>query len=1417
MPSYLTGVYPGDVIVASGRSDANAGSRLRVVGGSYPPSQAALKALSTADKGDLIRWLVASGRRDYTGLGDDAVWNKLMAGSTANDDLYLSDAGMDLKVEALTLSGTTFVESLPEGVRNKVLAGGVWDLHRDLFLTIPPKRANSKATDRGRHTLVWRPSIWNVEGATLDSSAVLAEWRGPILSLEDGSYKVSRNDDEPAPIAIPPALAVGVTMSPPLTREEWTWKHLSPILAELAVEGDESLENTISDMNIVRQWLLPLTPSVLKSLIQKVIRTGARKVYMGPTTVTGRVALVGGFLALALSPGVYIHDLQIHEVGLRSATKRGAVSIAEDGYIEVADNELESGWQHGGAGLIASLMVGALLAKDREWIPSLPCLTFWVRGLLAAHASPLMYEYNVHGDPLGEEEYTMALGSCGGTPRIAPEPTPVRRGKAARGRGGARTTTGGRSKKTECPTTTSTVGSVPQWAIASKTLNTIRSFPTDERMVTTIFRNGGKPRPLGGKGGKVAPIQMLPFVGCLDHHNHGEIAYYVDPEMVHSLVGDTQQNASASYLPLFMSLWNIVSGVNPRLPDGRGDDRSRNYLGDDVVVTAFRSAQLRLYNALARAAKAPLEPRVASPSSDELTLTHELSDEWLSALVGPVEVKVGKRVMYVALDPNDPLTGRKVMLRPARNMGDAKITPEEYEQATAMVDHMLRSKNGVPTLPLNSLPHLKGCRISLRKVTEGDNAGDEEVWLTRARTTATAKPRTGRPAPSMATAASSERSIVPPTTLDSNADKGRSTVGDHTGTWSKPWSEVRKIVSRAPYIERWGMSWGEVREGEGPALFIPRSGVDPLGYLDTAIQQESRGVEEGAIETLEVLIGERLSHPVAQRLLFHLNSSSSSIALGQIGKDGRGTEYAVNTLDCDVFHVLARVAHIFPAWVRLDGTRTFTISSVPLYSLLVKLVTERLRNSNEDSTLSRWPVLWDRMKRRPMPHQIETVSAILARVPHGKKSFLINQPVGLGKTMQVCEVIKAIVSPPSDERDDNPAPGGYPTITEPLLAAVPTHVVYTLPSTAVTSVKRELEAYGLVVNLLDPRQDTKKKQPRNVSVRPYEVTMITHDHLRLGGVQDVLRNVAPSAIVVVDEMHLTLNPTIRTSLALELTRLARISIGLSGTMIKDTAYELLVPHLQLVVDYEVTTRNFWAALMGGLLSYRMLLPTKADYILDEAPMTLDEETRYAKLLGKGKSSSTGQGVDTKGGARTDPGAFLEAVAICRDASTRRMVEIAGDYLLDGEKVMMVARTVEHQEELKQLLLALPGVGLTANQIALVGKGGASYRMDGNYKGPERILITTTRHSTGFEATAMGIFITSVYFISQSTREQLEGRIRRLSQQRKEVKIITVYAGILGPIMQRYETARNVSDALKSAAALVGLTDEEIKAVRASLA
>jgi len=349
---------------------------------------------------------------------------------------------------------------------------------------------------------------------------------------------------------------------------------------------------------------------------------------------------------------------------------------------------------------------------------------------------------------------------------------------------------------------------------------------------------------------------------------------------------------------------------------------------------------------------------------------------------------------------------------------------------------------------------------------------------------------------------------------------------------------------------------------------------------------------------------------------------------------------------------------------------------------------------------------------------------------------------------------------------------------------MPSYCVYSLPASAINNIQKEMEMRGIPTKLLDARMSA--KSGLNI-VEPYKVCLIKHDHMRLNDMDKQLKSIAREMVFIVDEFHKTLSKTIRTSVALELTRLSYDFIGMSGTIIKDTNYDELIQWLEQIVEFEVNEKNYWVAI-GALVSRKVHTKVVVDRLVSSVDMPPDISDRYYQLVPE-KLGGTARQIDFQG-----------AVNICYEAVTAHIVNTVYAYVNAGEGVFVVAKDIKHQVSIRDSLVAR---GINATGIHLFGKDN-QITLTPEYNGPIKVVITTKRHSEGYTLTKFRIMITSVYFSNQATREQLEGRINRIGQTSPMVRIHVFHTGILTYIHEKYEKVRTLAAALKGFAGDVGM-------------
>lgn len=529
--------------------------------------------------------------------------------------------------------------------------------------------------------------------------------------------------------------------------------------------------------------------------------------------------------------------------------------------------------------------------------------------------------------------------------------------------------------------------------------------------------------------------------------------------------------------------------------------------------------------------------------------------------------------------------------------------------------------------------------------------------------------------------------------------------------------------------------------------------IEPSIY--NAITTFSLGVSQQSDDKLRQICSSTNTNILA-KLLGYLASPTSRISMNKISRDGTGQEYSVPSEDTGVFSLLCSISVLYPAYLQLRDSKSFDVTGPGLWKL--KETIFAIYRSRSIVNMSPWNPISDLLNRKLWNHQIEAVQYMKQRHDSGRRGNLIWIPVGLGKTLITMTYISELI------RDNR----------------MPEYCVYTLPPSAMDSIVREITYFGLTPHIIDMRQDS---LPIHKSPSRKTVNLIPHDTLRSC---PWLKDLAPNCLFIVDEFHKTLNKTQRTSVALEVARLSYDFVCMSGTIVSSDNVDDLVQWLRQIVDFEVTEKNFWVAI-GNIISRKVSTRLIVERLLDEADMTEQQKTRYQSLVDGGRMSNEG---------------FLEAVRICRTACYLRMVRLAAVYISLGERVFLVAKNTAEALEFRQ---ALYSMGVT--QVFVIGTDGylTLTPRDIAEGGPlSRIqaVITTLSHNAGYSLSAIRVMITSVYFVSQVTREQMEGRITRIDSLGPEVNIITVTVGLLTSVFERYEKARSLSAALKEFAVTV---------------
>lgn len=480
------------------------------------------------------------------------------------------------------------------------------------------------------------------------------------------------------------------------------------------------------------------------------------------------------------------------------------------------------------------------------------------------------------------------------------------------------------------------------------------------------------------------------------------------------------------------------------------------------------------------------------------------------------------------------------------------------------------------------------------------------------------------------------------------------------------------------------------------------------------------------------------------RANYHVSISDEQLSLPTVSRDGGSASYN----DAGAYKVINMLACYYPYILTQTTIGTFDVHDRYLLIKLMKELTHVPLISDED--LEYGDPITDSKQREPYAHQVETLEELKK-----KKNNFIWIPVGMGKTYIVCSYISYLHS----------------------IGQLPSHVIYTMPKSAFKTVSDEMEWWGLTPNHIVPL--AKKTWSLFPFSLDHVVNIIEHDHLRL--IDSELETVIDTSLFIVDEVHKTLSETQRSNSALTLASLSDNFLVLTGTPTINTDMSLLINWLKMTVDFPINKNNFWIAI-SSMISKQVntgVLVHQEDIF---TPLEPTQEKQFKELVGRNIGGTND---------KVSHADITKAFDIAYERVDRAIVEFTLENLDNG--VFIVTRNKDHQQVIKDMLLATGEV--YESDIGLVTKDNVYNLISPDDPGPV-IVITTTRMSEGYTLTKLGTMITSVYFSNLATRQQLEGRINRISQVRNSVNIFTLYTRLLDLVMVNYKYVSSVANAIK---------------------
>lgn len=515
---------------------------------------------------------------------------------------------------------------------------------------------------------------------------------------------------------------------------------------------------------------------------------------------------------------------------------------------------------------------------------------------------------------------------------------------------------------------------------------------------------------------------------------------------------------------------------------------------------------------------------------------------------------------------------------------------------------------------------------------------------------------------------------------------------------------------------------------------------NPIDFV-YALNVTAEGILKNAFEIIDIILS-NLSQQVLYKLGMYLRNVKSIIEFNKISRDGTGTYLSVNEFDCEAFKIMLQFCVIIPGVIEINRDFKFIVKRFPFWDIVRQKIFNLITNAHQ----SQWIYSFTDM-RELKSHQQDAVDNIMERIERGKRSNIVWMDVGLGKTLIVMNVIGNLIA----------------------TCKMPKYCVYVLTPSSVENILQQLSLSGIPINILNGTSGGNK------TFFPMCINLVLHDHMRM--LNNEMMTFANDAMFIFDEVHYMFEDSKRTSVCLELSKICNLFIAMTGTLIKGRNIDgnNLLEWVSQVVDFEITKDNFMIGI-ASLISGKLDLGIKTNYIETEVQIT---DSQYLST------------VDSKFGGTAERTDLATAVKICFNTLTTNLANRALQYLSIGVKcVFVVAQNKSMQEEIASILHN------SQINVFCVSKDNP-INITSTYN-PQNIqvVITTTRFDTGYDVTAATVMITAPWFVNQSVRTQLEGRIIRLSQTTKEVYIDTLHCGILTYVMNNHKLAKELAQSIR---------------------
>lgn len=562
-----------------------------------------------------------------------------------------------------------------------------------------------------------------------------------------------------------------------------------------------------------------------------------------------------------------------------------------------------------------------------------------------------------------------------------------------------------------------------------------------------------------------------------------------------------------------------------------------------------------------------------------------------------------------------------------------------------------------------------------------------------------------------------------------------------------------------PWIDGW------VEQGL-ESEFVVHSRWDPFSsspeaedkLIAEALQYRGDGLVEGATELVQECC-KRVPLDVLQRLIDIMQQATvTTVSVPVPGMDGGlapGALKAPAPQDPQVYRLMAILSRLVPGAMRACKLPQFKIPS----SVIFHHLREWVRSVYVDAIAASGN-LWPQDPHRHLgcpdnstklyPFQSNSV-AKMQRAPPDASHFLFAS-TGSGKTPMAAEHMRlnAIRLGPSVHS-----------------------VLWVAPKKLVDSTVKLLSEWGYPVHRVVCKK-RKRQDAYDFEVKPGMYNVVDVDYLHK--VVDDLLPLAPRLLVVVDEVDQCYGATKRTASAFRLANNAMSVLAMTATAIRKDS-DPLAEWLNLTEPFPVNSSNYLVSMAKAVNLELDLGITK---IKEEKVIPMQPEVRQW-CFGNPRDW---RGMESVIREATDPVLIDVTVEECHRATTVHHPK-SEDTSIVPSGALLVAWNQDHVEKLVEMLKAR---GVQA--------GGFDQRDDPSLE----VLVVVCRNARGYNsAIRFGCMVTGVYPGNAADRQQMQGRLSRIGQQRRELRFVTVFmkGSILQLLHEKQLVAGNTNSSIQA--------------------